>query len=863
MEGEKSKRSNLGVFLKVSLRQISNETSALAKKNYLIFSRNKYLSLMLIICPFFICLYLQRIQNTIEIYTTSLSDPYPEEVNISKIPKCFGQDCLSLAIGLTGGRNELSEYIVDHISHKSGLNKEKDVKIVTYTNSTSFIEYIQNHVNKTSVGMILCTNYAELPENNYLEKISCDETYGHLYIIMYNYTMISKNLFDTNLPDPIQAEVLAAKLAIDNAILSYECKKRGLKDVILEAVIQSFPQPPNRFLKGYDSVSMTGPFYFFIPPMFVFGLLISEIVKEKELKLRNGLSVIGVSATSFWLSWFLVAFFFSFMTTNSLILSGYMFQFSVFLRTPYLVMFALFMTYTLTMMVLGFFLSTMINSVRLAYTISYTFLLGGLVLQNFFMSQTLIKLFHLELLPDWVYWVRLGFTFYPPYSFSRIFCNIAIKAGSVPNYHTRMWEAGPGYFYSDFIQDRDGYLAGMYYRVPADYIGLLELIRNFFILCVLTWYFDHVLPGNRGRTSPPWFMFTRDYWGCSGPKLTPVVTNSEIELSSINKYSMKTPITGNNPSEITDGIRLEGLYKKYQGSKSTAVKPLHFSIEKDECLAIIGHNGAGKTTLLSMMTGLLTPSGGTAVVCGYDIQYELEKVQGLIGYCPQFNILWDELTAREHLALFAKLRNTPVENREEMISEKLKLVNLLQAGDKLTSTFSGGMKRRLSVIISSVGNPSVIFMDEPTTGMDPITRREVWKLIQKLKKDRVIILTTHSMEEAELLSDRVAVMADGYIKCSGTCLFLKNSYGEGFKVEIIHENPQDLWKILEKQIPSAKLGDISGNSLFVSIPKTEPEDAVRFFSVIERLKIQEWGLSNSSLEEVFMKVTGKLENLFD
>ena len=126
-------------------------------------------------------------------------------------------------------------------------------------------------------------------------------------------------------------------------ILSYHSKKKGLGDIIIEAVVQLFPLPPNRFLKGYDAVSMAGPLYFFIPPMFVFGLLVSEIVKEKELKLRNGLSVIGVSASAFWLSWFILAFFFSFMTTNSLILSGYLFQFDIFIKTPYLVLLLVFL----------------------------------------------------------------------------------------------------------------------------------------------------------------------------------------------------------------------------------------------------------------------------------------------------------------------------------------------------------------------------------------------------------------------------------------------------------------------------------------------------------------------------------------
>ena len=196
-----------------------------------------------------------------------------------------------------------------------------------------------------------------------------------------------------------------------------------------------------------------------------------------------------------------------------------------------------------------------------------------------------------------------------------------------------------------------------------------------------------------------------------------------------------------------------------------------------------------------------------------------------------------------------------------MIDQKLSEINLESVGDKLVGTFSGGMKRRLSVAISSIGNPGIIFMDEPTTGMDPITRREVWKLIQKLKKDRVIILTTHSMEEAEILSDRVIVMVNGEIKCAGSSLYLKNHFGDGYKVELVTDKPHECFKYLQSHITSLKYVDISGNSLFVSLPRTQVDDIQKFFLLVENMELGDWALSNSSLEEVFMNVTGLLSNL--
>lgn len=849
MQTEKLKTQSPLIKTKYCFRKISNEVSALTTKNLLIFSHNKHITILLLLCPFLICAYLSYIQYIINSYASRLCNLDPKEIPLSKIPKCFSQDCITLGIGLTGGSAEWTDYVIDYISESSDLVKNKDIKVLTSQDAESFTRYIKENANTTQIGVILCSNYMKLPTNNYIEKLHCQDTKGQIYAIIYNFTEVSRNIFDPNLPDPIESKVLAVKLAMDNAILSYQARKKGFKDIIIDVVLQSFPVPPNRFLKGYDAVSMTGPLYFFIPPMFVFGLLVSEIVKEKELKLRNGLSVIGVSATGFWLSWFLVAFFFSFMTTNSLIFSGYFFKFALFLKTPYLVLLLLFLTYSMTMMILGFMISTLINSVKFSYTVSYTFLLGGLVLQNFFKSPMLMKLFHVEDLPYWVPWVRIAFCYYPPFNFSRIYADIAATAGSTPNFDEKIWDEGLEYTWDNFFDERTGMLYGNKYRIPSSFESFQNLLWNGLILLVLTWYFDHVVQGNRGRSSPLWFMFTLEYWSL------------KFDNFSLPKFISKNQINSSLEKNAYDGILLDGLWKKYPGSKTCAVKPIQLSIEKDECVSIIGHNGAGKTTLLSMLTGLLNPSGGTGYISGFDLTNELDNIHQLIGYCPQFNILWDELTGKEHMWLFAKLRSTPIRSRNELIDHKLNEVNLGKASNKAVSTYSGGMKRRLSVAISSIGNPSVIFMDEPTTGMDPITRRQVWKLIHNMKKDRVIVLTTHSMQEAEILSDRIIVMVDGEIKCSGPSLYLKNHYGDGYKVGLIHENPQILWGKLKEKLPLLKLLDISGNSLLLSIPRTEPKLAEDFFKTVESMKIQDWSVQNSSLEEVFMKVTGSLKDL--
>lgn len=158
-----------------------------------------------------------------------------------------------------------------------------------------------------------------------------------------------------------------------------------------------------------------------------------------------------------------------------------------------------------------------------------------------------------------------------------------------------------------------------------------------------------------------------------------------------------------------------------------------------------------------------------------------------MGVVPQFDILWGELTAGEHMRMFCKIKGIPDEDIEQVTEDLLKDVGLSDVLNARTYSFSGGMKRRLSVAISAIGDPKIIFMDEPTTGMDPVSRRDVWTLIQKLKKNKVIILTTHAMEEADILSDRIAVVCDGKLKCVGTPLYLKNAFGDGYRINMVCE----------------------------------------------------------------------------
>jgi ABC-type multidrug transport system ATPase subunit len=215
------------------------------------------------------------------------------------------------------------------------------------------------------------------------------------------------------------------------------------------------------------------------------------------------------------------------------------------------------------------------------------------------------------------------------------------------------------------------------------------------------------------------------------------------------------------------------------GFLQLAVKTLNLGIERGECFGLLGPNGAGKSTSINMMVGLIEPSEGTAVIGGHDITKDMDAIYTLMGVCPQHDLLWDTLTGREHLQFYGRLKGLQGEALQSAVEEALRGVNLWNGklADKQSKQYSGGMKRRLSVAISFMGSPLVVYLDEPSTGLDPASRRNLWDVVKSNKRDRAIVLTTHSMEEAEQLCDRLGIFVDGQLVCIGNPKEITSRYG--------------------------------------------------------------------------------------
>jgi len=232
-------------------------------------------------------------------------------------------------------------------------------------------------------------------------------------------------------------------------------------------------------------------------------------------------------------------------------------------------------------------------------------------------------------------------------------------------------------------------------------------------------------------------------------------------------------------------IQVKGLQKSFK--RIHVLKGVDFEVERGSIFALLGSNGAGKTTIVKILTTLLEADGGDAMVNGFDVASRPDDVRKSISLTGQFAAVDDVLTGRENLVMIARLRH--LKNPRRIADELLKRFGLTDAADRRVSTYSGGMRRRLDIAMSLVGKPQVIFLDEPTTGLDPEARLEVWRTVKELAAGgTTVFLTTQVLEEAEQLAGRIAILHEGRIIISGTLAELKKLFPPA-KVEYVEKQP--------------------------------------------------------------------------
>ena len=307
---------------------------------------------------------------------------------------------------------------------------------------------------------------------------------------------------------------------------------------------------------------------------------------------------------------------------------------------------------------------------------------------------------------------------------------------------------------------------------------------------------------------------------------------------------------------MENAIETIELSKSYKELK--AVDRVNLVVEKGTIFGLLGPNGAGKTTLISMLVTMRKPSEGSAKVNGFDIESEAGKVRESIGIVFQDQSLDDELTAKENLEMHAAMYNVPKQEREKRIKAMVKLVGLGEQIDREVKTFSGGMKRRLEIARGLVHHPKILFLDEPTIGLDPQTRASIWDYVKKLNKEKgiTIILTTHYMDEANSVCSKVAIIDYGKIIATGSPKQLKNELG-GDVVSIQCKDSEKCRKGLEN-FAGVKNAVKHNGIVDVRVEKGE-EKIPKIIAFVNKqgIKVESVSLRKPSLDDVFIHYTGR------
>ncbi|KAG6587528.1 ABC transporter A family member 7, partial [Cucurbita argyrosperma subsp. sororia] len=593
-----------------------------------------------------------------------------------------------------------------------------------------------------------------------------------------------------------------------------------------------------------DLSSLLGTLFFTWVVLQLFPVVLTSLVYEKQQKLRIMMKMHGLGDGPYWLISYAYFLTISAIYMLCFVIFGSVIGLKFFTLNDYSIQVVFYFLYINLQISLAFLTAAWFTNVKTAAVIAYilvfgTGLLGGFLFQFFLEDPSFPNawIIVLELYPGFA--LYRGLYEFAQYSFN----------GNFMGTDGMRW----GNLSDEFNGMRD---------------VMIIMVVEWLLVFLVAYYVDQISSSGGGKS--PLFFLRRFRKKAA----------ASFRLPSLRKQGSKVFVQMEQPDVIQEREKVEqlilepdtshaivcdNLKKVYPGRDGNpekfAVKGLSLAVPRGECFGMLGPNGAGKTSFISMMIGLTKPSAGTAFVQGLDIRNDMDMIYTNMGVCPQHDLLWEQLTGREHLLFYGRLKNLRGSALTEAVEESLKGVNLYHGGvaDKQAGKYSGGMKRRLSVAISLIGDPKVVYMDEPSTGLDPASRNSLWNVVKRAKRDRAIILTTHSMEEAEVLCDRLGIFVDGSLQCIGNPKELKGRYGGSyvFTMTTSANHDVDVEDMVKHLSPGAsKIYHISGTQKF-ELPKHEVRIADVFQAVENaksRFAVFAWGLADTTLEDVFIKV---------
>ena len=579
--------------------------------------------------------------------------------------------------------------------------------------------------------------------------------------------------------------------------------------------VVTFPMPTEEYTNYEFLRSAGGLLVLAIALAFLYpiSVMTGGVVEEKENRVREGMLIMGLSKTAFFLSWYVSYLMILGIAGTLLTVFACV---SFFSHTSFLLLLLMTLLFVMTLVAQGLLFSVFFSKARIA-SIAAPLLGFMMILPRFWLDDNSSS---------------------GAKGMASLSSTVAYGFGidRVIEYET----VGTGGSFAEI--SKGSFSFGM-----VIFMLMLDIVLYLFLF----WYFDNVLPSQYGVKRSPLFLFSPTYWGCikhkaeqknldaaSLPKTLPHCVDTEIDETTRAEMQLRERVR-------IMGLRLDFPSPDGHGERNVAVDNLGKGVSSEaigggdavtfyegQVQCVLGHNGAGKTTLINMLTGMYTPTDGDCHIWGKSIITDMDEIRNNIGVCPQHNILWAKMSCVEHLTFYGRLKGVPSDVLKSRVEQMLKMVNLYEKQHAWSETLSGGQKRKLSVGCALIGGSKLIFLDEPTAGMDVESRRSMWRLLRdpEVLKGRVIVLTTHYMEEADVLGDSVAIMHKGCLHSWGSPFFLKSKLGVGYNMTVamkLGSDPDAVEAFIKSELPRAEVARISctGTELRLRVPTDSlPDD---------------------------------------
>ncbi|CAH1133799.1 unnamed protein product [Ceutorhynchus assimilis] len=613
--------------------------------------------------------------------------------------------------------------------------------------------------------------------------------------------------------------------------MEMEQEKRKLSSKIVANTAQEFPYPPHKTAEAMYMFPDYLPYATGFSFVLMLPTLLNYIGLEKVSGMKELMKVVGLSNWMIWVGWFIhvVAPMLIIVSLIVVILKVIIFggAFPIVEYTQGTILYVFFMLYICACTTLCFFISTCTN------TPNFASLIGVIViLISFSITHPIIKNNILS---------------FPAGMSIMLLPGAAISYGYRAISYYEYGQVGSKWSNCHIAAEGEISLLNVF----------IMLIIDCIVYMLLALYIDVVNPGNYGIPRSVFFPF-EELWKCYKRK------NENLSASASRSFVLQDVEKANLPK----GIQLINLGKVY--GKKPVVKNLNMDIYQDQITVLLGHNGAGKSTTMGMITGMINKTSGKIIINGVEVRSRSDITKS-VGLCPQDNMFFESLTVMEHLLIFATLKGQKEEESKREIQELLVKLNMEGKEKSKVSQLSGGMQRKVSLGMALVGGSQILILDEPSSGMDIESRRDLFDMLHKWRNEKTILITTHSMEEADALGDWIAIMNEGELVCFGTPMFLKKKYETGSTLILLIKKNRNVKQAVQKieyllrndfNFKTAKCKGINGNETRFFLPAG---NYIKLFEYLEPNKgqydIENISFTSTTLEDVFLnpKVTQQEE----